>query len=178
MCSHQLREVAIEAKSTQQDQYSNLRSGFAQLAAPVFAAAEPGDILAMESQADAEPFWLVCVVQKFDELEEPKSFEGFGGEFHVAAGSKAVEVMKIGLSSSQTTRVFSVDERKRKFCVPAELLRLRLVEGTHYKEREVRRSHRGRAAAQGAEGGAAVPVYELQDGARNEIAMVCRALDV
>ncbi len=45
-------------------------------------------------------------------------------------------------------------------------------------EREVRRSHRGRAAAQGAEGGAAVPVYELQDGARNEIAMVCRALDV
>ena len=49
---------------------------------------------------------------------------------------------------------FFVDEQGY---VPAELLRLRLVEGTHYKEREVRRSHRGRAAAQGAEGGAAVP---------------------
>ena len=177
MCSHELKEVVIEAKSAQVEQYTS-RSCYTQLAGPVYVAAEPGDILAMESQADAEPFWLVCVVQKFDELEEPKSFEGFGGEFRVAAGSKAVEVMKIGLSSSQTTRVFSVDEHKRKFCVPAELLRLRLIEGTHYKEREVRRSHRGRAAAQGAEGGAAVPVYELQDGARNEIAMVCRALDV
>jgi hypothetical protein len=177
MCSHQLREVAIEAKSTQQDQYSNLRSGFAQLAAPVFAAAEPGDILAMESQADAEPFWLVCVVQKHQQLAEQQSFEGFGGEFNLEKGEQAVEVMKIGLSSSQTTRGFTTDEHERRFCVPAKLLRLRLTKGTDYKEREVRRSNRSRAPAQGAAGGTAV-LYELLDGARNRIATACRALDV
>ena len=176
MCSHQLREVAIEPKSAQQDQYCT-RSGFAQLAGPVFAAAKSGDILALESQADAEPFWLVCVVQKHDELAEPKSFEGFGGNFHLAAGEKAVEVMKIGLSSSQTTRAFTVDEHERKFCVPAELLRLRLIKGIDYKQREVRRSSRSRAPAQGAAGGTAA-LYELQDGARNRIAVACRALDV
>jgi hypothetical protein len=50
--------------------------------------------------------------------------------------------MKIGLSSSQATRMFAVDEHNRILCVPAELLR----PASSYKEREVRRSHSARCS--------------------------------
>ena len=75
-CSHELKEIIIESKSAQDNQYTRL--GISDIASRVFNEAEKGHILAMETQSDTEPFWLVRVVERHEQLDRESTFEDWG----------------------------------------------------------------------------------------------------
>ena len=142
--SHELREVVVEPRKIEKDQYSHVR--LLEEGQLVFGDSSAGDILAMESQSDSEPFWLVRVVAKHDRLGTHTQFEEWGASIKCAKGGKAVEVTKLMPSSAAAANTFCEDETGRRFFVPASLLRvggLQLV-----KKAATRRSTRSRAAVQ------------------------------
>ena len=154
--SHELVEVQIESKTAQnKDQYDTSRGHLGALASAAFSEAKGGDLVAMESQCDAEPFWIVRVVKKHDALSQRREFSDFGSEWTCEARSPAVEVTKAFLTSTQATRTYRDDDRARKFFVPKALLRLRLAPDADYGLKSTRRSNRSRSAVQGAGGAGA-----------------------
>ena len=82
-CSHELQEVVVEARTVEKDQYSH--AGLVELGNSVFDAAAEGEILALESQSDDQPFWLVRLVKKHPVLVASRrpGVGGVGSEYCV-----------------------------------------------------------------------------------------------
>ena len=111
----------IESKSEQQCQLTS--SPAVEIAAAVYDGAEKGHVLAVESQSELVPMWLVRVVEKHDSLEEEESFDDWGVTYSCEAGERALEVTRLFISSSKATNTFCDDVQERRFFVPALLLR-------------------------------------------------------
>jgi hypothetical protein len=140
--SHELREVIVEPRTIEKDQYSHVR--LLEEGQLVFKDSSVGDVLAMESQSDSEPFWLVRVIAKHDRLDTQKQFEEWGASIKCAKGGKAVEVTKLMPSSAAAANTFCEDETGKRFFVPASLLRVGQLQLA--KKIAKRRSTRSRAA--------------------------------
>ena len=54
--------MVVEARTVEKDQYSH--TALLALGNSVFDAAAEGEVLALESQSDDQPFWLVWVMEK------------------------------------------------------------------------------------------------------------------
>ena len=108
--------------------------------------------MAMESQSDSEPFWLVRVIAKHDRLDTQKQFEEWGASIKCAKGGEAVEVTKLMPSSAAAANTFCEDETGKRFFVPASLLRVGQLQLA--KKIAKRRSTRSRAAVHSKSSGA------------------------
>lgn len=177
-CSHQLREVQVEAKRASTDQHT--RSYYTDQGDRVFSSCAGGDIIAIETMSNDEPFWLVRVVTKHENIrtERTNSAPQTRDKFRCPKDSNCVEVTKIFLSSLSASNTFCDDNDSRRFSVPSSLLRLKLELNGDYKAKETVPSTRSRSAVRGS-GGSSGPVvyYELLSGVRHRIALACRALD-
>jgi hypothetical protein len=152
--SHELRKVLVEPRKIEKDQYSHVR--LLEEGQLVFGDSSVGDILAMESQSDSEPLWLVRVVAKHDCLGTHTQFEEWGASIKCAKGGEAVEVTKLMPSSAAAANTFCEDKTGRRFFVPASLA-CRVGHLQLAKRAATRRSTRSRAAVRGKSTG----YYEL-----------------
>jgi hypothetical protein len=179
-CSHELKEVVVQPRTTQKDQYSH--TALQDLGNSVFNDAAVGDVLAMESQTDSEPFWLVRVLDKHNVLEGEQVWGEWGANILCKRGAKAVEVTKLMVTSSQATNTFRDDTERRPFFVPAGLLRMEVPIQTDYLvEKAARTSARSRAAVCRASTDSSeqpVKYYELGRKGRHEVSVSCRAMDL
>ena len=96
--SRELKAVVVEAKSEQPYQYTS--SPAINVAEEVFAGAETGHVIAIESQAELGPMWLVRVVRKHDSVRRDQHFEDWGVQYCVEKGTGALEVTRMFVSSS------------------------------------------------------------------------------
>jgi hypothetical protein len=178
-CSHELKEIIIESKSAQDNQYTRL--GISDIASRVFNEAEKGHILAMETQSDTEPFWLVRVVERHEQLACDSTFEDWGVEFNCKQGERALTVTKLFVSSPTSTNAFCDHVNARYLQVPAALLRVSdLVNSGKMLQTEVAvRSSRSRASARAIVGDSSKQfIYEFKAGARQHVVLKCRALEL
>ena len=178
-CSHELKEIIIESKSAQHNQYTRL--GISDAALRVFNEAKPGHILAMETQSDTEPFWLVRVVQRHEQLDRDWVFKDWGVELNCKQGERALIVTKLFVSSPMSTNTFCDHVNARYLQVPETLLRVGdLVNSGKMTCTETAvRSSRSRAAARAIIGDSSrQSIYESKAGARQYVVLKCRALEL
>ena len=146
----------------------------------MYAGADVGHVLAMESQSEVSPMWLVRVVKKHSSLVEERTFDDWGVTYCCAAGEGALEVTRLFISSSKATNTFCDDVQRRKFFVPSLLLRHSDLTGSmDRRETTVQTdgSNRCRSAVEVAGDGADEQpecYYELDAEKRRDVALLCR----
>jgi hypothetical protein len=180
-CSHELKEVIVQPRSVDNEQYSY--GCLLQRGNSVFDGAEAEDILALESQTDSEPFWLVRVVEKHSVLGREEVWGEWGANIVCKRGAKAIKVTKLMVTSSQATNTFREDTERRQFFVPAGLLRMVVpIQKDYLVVKEGRTSSRCRAAVRAVAGDSGsdqlVRYYELGKKGRHEVSVSCRANDL
>ena len=177
-CSHELVAVAIASKTEQECQYTS--SPVKELADEVYSSAQEGHVLAIESQSEVEPMWLVRVLQKHPELAEDKTLDDWGVTYLCNGGEGALEVTRLFISSTKATNTFCDDVQKESFFVPTMLLRsFDLSSEMKQKENTIQTdgNNRSRAAVEVVgESADEQPTvyYELDAAKRREVALVCR----
>ena len=171
--------VVIEAKSGQECQLTS--SPAYEIANAVYANAEVGHILAIESQSEVDPMWLVRVVKKHESLEKERKFDAWGVEYCCEVGEGTLEVTRMFISSSKATNTFCDDVQKRSFFVPTLLLRHSDLGGVmKKKENTIQTDGSNRAwaavevAGTGAEEEQPEFYYELDAEKRKYVALLCR----
>ena len=174
--SRELKAVVIEAKSEQVCQYTS--SPAIDVANDVFESCEPDHIIAIESQAEVEPMWLVRVIRKRGCVGPAKKFADWGVEYCIEKGERAVEVTRLFPSSSRSTNTYCDDVQKRRFFVPTILLRhADLTPNMEAKQNSSGSGNRSRAACESngpGEGEQPDVYYELCAEKRREVALLCR----
>ena len=171
----ELKAVVIEAKSDQVCQYTS--SPAIDVAKAVFESCEPDHILAIESQAEVEPMWLVRVIRKRGCVGPAKKFADWGVEYCIEKGERAVEVTRLFPSSSRSTNTYCDDVQKRRFFVPTILLRHNdLTPHMEAKQNSSGGGNRSRSAVESNGPGGEQPdvYYELCAEKRREVALLCR----
>jgi hypothetical protein len=144
----------IEAKSDQAFQHAS--SPAIDVAKAVFESCEPDHILAIESQAEVEPMWLVRVIRKRGCVGPAKKFADWGVEYCIEKGERTVEVTRLFPSSSRSNNTYCDDVQKRRFSVPTILLRHNdLTPHMEAKQNSGGGGNRSRAAVEPSEGGTA-----------------------
>jgi hypothetical protein len=171
-----LKAVVIEAKSDQVCQHTS--SPTIDVAKAVFESHEPDYTLAIESQAEIEPMWLVRVIRKRGCVGPAKKFADWGVEHCIEKGERAVEVTRLFPSSSLSTNACCDDVQKRRFFVLTKSLRHNdLTPHMEAKQNPSGGGNRSRAAAEPngpGEGEQPDAHYELRTEKRREVALLCR----
>ena len=197
-CSHELVEVQVRAKTEVKDAYT--RGRLKENAKNIFDSASEGDILAVETQSDVEPFWLVRVAEKHEKLQEAQALDMGGVKLQCAEGSAAVEVTKMMISSPYATNTFCDDTQLQPLFIPRDLIRVGdLQKVMQQKEtntgvgakkkrtqrappqstsRKRRKNNKSRAAVH-TDGGGNLPefYYDLPQKHRTRVVLKCRAAD-
>lgn len=136
-----------------------------------------GHILAMETQPNTDPFWLVRVVAKEYQLSSDHEFDDWGVTLECKRGERAVVVTKLMPSSPRSTTTFCDHVKKQHIHVPAVLLRVSdltlSMPATPIDHQEARIT-RSRAAVEFIAGEF---YYTLRSSTRQTVALKCRALD-
>ena len=143
----------------------------------MFKNAEKDHILAIESQSEAEPTWLVRVVRKRGCVGPAAQFEDWGVKYLVDKSERALEVIRLFPSSSRSTNTYCDDTQKRRFLVPTMLLRhADLTPWMEEKENNSGGRNRSRAAVEAVDSAGPAPevYYELSAEKRREVALLCR----
>ena len=173
--SREFKVVVIEAKAEQECQYTS--SPAKDVTDEVFKNAEKDHILAIESQSEAEPMWLVRVVRKRGCVGPAAQFEDWGVKYLVGKSERALEVIRLFPSSSRSTNTYCDDTQKRRFLVPTMLLRhADLTPWMEEKQNNSGGRNRSRAAVEAVNSAGPAPevYYELSAEKRREVALLCR----
>ena len=191
-CSHELVEVQVHAKTEVKDAYT--RGKLVENAAAIFDSAQHGDILAVETQSNSEPFWLVRVAKKHKRLKDVKTIDAAGVKLRCERGSDAVEVTKMMISSPLATNTFCDDLQVQRLFIPKDLIRVGNLEKVMTRKaasadttkkrkrtsRQPARKQKSRTrAAVHADGEGKLPeeYFELKQKDRRNVVLKCRAAD-
>jgi hypothetical protein len=180
--SRELIAAVIEAKSEQVCQHSTTGPTIG-VADKVFESFKKDRALAIESQSEVEPTWLVRVVRKRGCMGPAARFEQWGVGHCLGKAERALEVIRLFPSSSRSTNAHCEDAQKVHFfsqpcCCATRIWRLGWV---IEKRNNSGGGNRSRAAvgaiigsAGAGEGEQPEVYYELSVEKRREVALLCR----
>ncbi len=151
------------------------RGALALVALRLGAEAETGDILAMETESDDSPFWLVQVTRPV--MPVPLGYvqpHALGIDFDFPSENRAIEVRRfrpaITARGECSTTMFELDGTTGPFLVPCHLLRVGKIELRRLEAAPVRALRGGR--------GSNVPTrYELSQSDKAHVYEQCRIFD-
>ena len=151
------------------------RGALALVALRLGAEAETGDVLAMETESDETPFWLVQVTRPT--MPVPHGYSSplaLGIDLAFPSENRAIEVRRFRPAMTArgecSTTLFELDVTTGPFLVPCHLLRVGKLDLRRIEAATVRALRGGR--------GSAVPTrYELSPSDKAQVFELCRISD-
>ena len=147
------------------------------------AAAAVGDFMAIETESDEAPWWLVKVVKTAQNVPGHYTCPDLHSdvEFEYPRGKQAVMVKRLRPATTgrggDSTRLFELDTSLRSFLVPCHLIRVGKIQLIESAVPRVRRSARSASSSSsgGAGGsGSGAAQYELKAETKAKIYERCR----